>query len=612
MISFRDIRRELAAAQQRSPLFPFGLALDKPLFDRLRHALHLQPLLAEIRREAERARTTPTPPLTFTQFHTFEQTGTRLEYEQPYFERRGRLLALTLATRIDDTPLYKEALDNLVWEICNEYTWCLPACLPPDLEACRAYRVPPEQVVDLFAAETANALAETLFLAGDRLDPWLVYRVRTEIDRRVFRPLYHDPVHFDWESRIDNWAAVCGGAVGMAALLLEEDRGRLAGMIERTVRALECFLDGYGDDGGSPEGLAYWQYGFGYYVYFADMLAQYTGGALDLLQGEKLRHIASFPAAFVLSGNGFVNYSDAGPCQLHTGLLSRLAARVGCDVPELREVPPFKADQCYRWPHVTRNLLWTDAALLGKPAPAATYVLPDLAVVVDRGQAGGTTVAFSAKGGHNGESHNHNDLGHFILHLGGDNPLADLGAGLYTKDYFGPNRYQLLHNASDGHSVPLINGRQQREGRQHEAVMLRNDQADGALHVDLDLTRAYDDPQLLQFRRSFVWTRHAATLRLTDTFEFAGSPASLEERFISLHKPELRQGAIVWTVENGEAVMAYDCSRFEAAVDTIVDVPGHNGALLTVYRTILRAIRPDAAVEAVFEFALKPRQATRE
>ncbi|MBO9610053.1 MAG: hypothetical protein J7639_29110, partial [Paenibacillaceae bacterium] len=76
--------------------------------------------------------------------------------------------------------------------------------------------------------------------------------------------------------------------------------------------------------------------------------------------------------------------------------------------------------------------------------------------------------------------------------------------------------------------------------------------------------------------------------------------------------PEFRQGAIVWAVENGEAVMAYDCSRFEAAVDTIADVPGHNGALLTVYRTRLRAIRPDSFVEAVFEFALKPHQATRE
>lgn len=425
---------------------PFGRALRAETFAATRRAPHLQGFLAELRAEAERARTTVPEELPFGMFRRFADDGDRLEFERRYFDRRRRLAGLVLSTLVDETDAYLAALHDLLWEVCNEYTWAVPAHLGREAR-------PPEETIDLFAAETAHALAETLLLLGARLEPRVAARVRIELERRIFKPL-DDPTPYRWESLPTNWAAVCAGGVGMAALALELNPARLSALLTRLLRATAVFLEGYGEDGGCPEGVGYWVYGFGYYVYFAEALYAHTGGALDLLEGEdvrdKVRRIAAFPTGVSLSGGAFANFSDAPERpQLHTGLLSRLEARLGILLPEVGEVPSFHADACYRWGHLTRTLFWTDPTCFHRPAPAGTRVFPDLAWVVDRHPCGGATVAFAAKGGHNGEPHNHNDVGHFILHVGGENLLADLGAGLYTRDYFGEARYRDLHTASE-------------------------------------------------------------------------------------------------------------------------------------------------------------------
>ena len=39
----------------------------------------------------------------------------------------------------------------------------------------------------------------------------------------------------------------------------------------------------------------------------------------------------------------------------------------------------------------------------------------------------------SAKGGNNGESHNHNDVGSFVLYCDGKPAVIDVGTGVYEK-----------------------------------------------------------------------------------------------------------------------------------------------------------------------------------
>ncbi len=606
MYSFRAIHNAVMAADPPQG-FPYGARLTPERISDINAAPHFQDLLTEIRTAAHKAHHEPIPPLPFSLWKLYETQGTRMEYERPYFARRGRLLSLTLATLLDQTDEHLDALHDTIWAICDEYSWCLPAHLGRGAGPERAGRVPPEQMVDLFAAETAHALAETLTMLGDRLSPWINYRVRAEIERRVFRPLFYDPAHFHWESLPMNWSAVCAGASGMAALLLERDRERLAGMVERCARAMECFLEGFGDDGGCAEGVSYWQYGFGYYTYFAAMLHDYTGGQLDLLQGDKIARIAAFPAAVSLGGDNFVNYSDgAAHMELATGLVSLLHARTGSDVPPLKRVPSFHADHCYRWPHVTRNLLWTDPALLGGTVPTGTTMLDDLQWIVDRRLIDGDIVAFSAKGGHNDEPHNQNDLGHFILHVGGESLLADLGAGMYTREYFGPQRYEQIHNSSLGHSVPVINGQPQGAGRDFHATVLEHEVQHDQLVFALDLTEAYDVATLRHFTRRFQWrspTDDAAQLEITDSFAFSEQPTSLEEGFISLHRPDMNSGSVTWRGEHGAATLHYDAEQFSAAVE-MIDSKDHDGQPITIYCTRLQAKQPQQEEQFTLTFDL--------
>jgi hypothetical protein len=608
MYSFRTIR-DAVLAGGREPGFPYGGALAPERLPALRAAPHLQVLLDEVRADARAAQGAPIHALPFGAFKLFAETGTRREYERPYFARRGRLIALTLAATVDEDDGALPALEDLVWAICDEVTWCLPAHLGRDAQNLYDGRLPPEQVVDLFAAETSHALAEVLTLVGGRLHPWVANRTRAEIERRIFRPLFHEPVHFWWESAPMNWASVCAGAAGMAALLLVEDKERLAGMVERCCRAMESFMEGFGPDGGCAEGIGYWQYGFGYYVYFAEMLRDYTGGRLDLLDGELARRVAAFPAGVSLGGESFVNYSDGqSSMRLRSGLVSRLAHRLGAPVPPLAHLTGLYDDHAYRWPHVVRDLVWTDPQLFGGTAGDGTVVFDHLGWVLDRRAAGDVTLAFSARGGNNGEPHNQNDLGHFILHVGGESLLADLGAGLYTRQYFGPTRYEHIHNSSEGHSVPLIDGQAQRPGAEFRAEIVRCEPSEQGVAFGLDLTRAYDIPALRRLTRAFAWSfdpeRAEGRLALTDEFAFAEAPGALDEVFISLHRPEIAEGRVVWRGKRGSVTLTFDPQQFAAALESI-DSQNHQAEPIVVERLRLRLRRPAAEMTCRMEFVCR-------
>jgi hypothetical protein len=92
--------------------------------------------------------------------------------------------------------------------------------------------------------------------------------------------------------------------------------------------------------------------------------------------------------------------------------------------------------------------------------------LPDVQLMTSR-LTNGLYVA--AHAGHNGESHNHNDVGDFIIYADGDPVIIDVGAGTYTSKTFSSDRYKLWFNASSHHNVPAINGQLQKDGSSYKA-----------------------------------------------------------------------------------------------------------------------------------------------
>ena len=77
-----------------------------------------------------------------------------------------------------------------------------------------------------------------------------------------------------------------------------------------------------------------------------------------------------------------------------------------------------------------------------------------------------------AKGGHNDESHNHNDIGTCIFSIRNIPVLVDAGVGTYTKATFdNKERYKIWAMRCEWHNLPMINGVQQEFGGKYKGML---------------------------------------------------------------------------------------------------------------------------------------------
>lgn len=553
-----QILKQASTSSTKKLLFPGGDSEQSRR--RVLASEGLEPMIMDIEEQAEYFCTNQSiPELTYSLFALFAETGDRQGYDKIYFERRKRLTTLAIAAWLfPEREDYKTRLCDIIFSICNEYTWCLPAHLTNQPEK-------PIPAIDLFAAETAFALTEILRLHESWLPSLICKRIQGEVFTRVINSFIDGSRYFDWEQATHNWSSVCGGSVGIAALyLLENEPAKLTAVLERVLPALECFLSGYHDDGVCMEGYGYWEYGFGYYVYFADLLKQRTLGKIDLLNCDKVKQIASFQQKAFLDGRNVVNFSDAlATSGVFMGLGHYLHANMeGVELPPLELMKPFTEDHCGRWGPAIRNLVWFEEDIDTNAQPqfralneskggtwsAGDYWLPDAQWLISRHVNTQAGYVFAAKGGHNDEPHNHNDVGHFILYGGGQTWLADLGSGLYTADYFGEQRYQIPCNASFGHSVPIINGHYQSAGAKHRAAVTHLQLGERTNELELELAFAYEDDHLQSLRRCFKWHKTLKTekpyLELIDKYCFTAMPEQVTERFICAVKPQLVNGNV--------------------------------------------------------------------
>lgn len=462
------------------------------------------------------------PRLTREVFDIFYETGSRKEYEELYFKRRGVLLNAALMSFI-----YGEGIDylsDIISDICEEFTWALPAHMEKS-------NPKPERVIDLFASETGQALSEICIVLGDKLPPDTVSKVRNELMRRIVLPFEEET--FAWESYTHNWASVCGGSVGMTFMYMFPER---FGNIEsRILKTMENYISGFGSDGISPEGLGYWNYGFWYFTGFADLYKHKYG--VDITDNEKIKNIAMCQQNLFLKNDTVISYSDCGRKEHFTAALAHYYRnKFGDDIKILTEEIPDGVDNCFRFLTAVRSLVWIDERFMGisENAPEESF-FEDCEWYVNRRE----NFAFSAKGGNNGESHNHNDAGSFIIADNSGQLLVDYGAGEYTHDYFTEKRYDCLCTSSRGHSVPMIDGEYQHDGAEFSADVLKSS---GGI-FEADIAGAYAVKGLSKLVRKFFIENDG--VRLNDRFVFNDDrPHEIKERFVSVIKPEVKNGKV--------------------------------------------------------------------
>ena len=234
-------------------------------------------------------------PLTKTAFDAFFETGERAPFEKDYFDRRALLSrAFILALLYPETKEYIQTVEDTMTAICEEYSWVVPAHF-------YAHRI------DLFSAETALLLTESISFLGDRLQKNIKEKALSEVKRRVID--IYETEEFEWEKFTSNWTSVCTGCVAFTMMYAFEEAFKRN--IDRIVKTQELFLSGFSDEGVCLEGATYWVYGFGNFVWLADAILQYTAGRYNLFELPKARNVAGYPNYVLLSGGACVSFSDA-------------------------------------------------------------------------------------------------------------------------------------------------------------------------------------------------------------------------------------------------------------------------------------------------------------
>lgn len=528
-----------------------------PLLDQIQNSSGAPVMLAALRSAVPELGNYPHT--TYTLYREFERTGLRGAFQSVYFARRAQLTRAVLEMILGDGSR-RDIIHDLLWSICEETTWVLPAHeeqgpaywdLHPSPRqhpwgSYTALTRDPDSI-DLFAAETGASLAETIYLLGDQLAPEVCQRVRQEVERHIFRPyLAYGRQHW-WFKGDLNWNGVCNGAIGLAFLRLEKDPQVLAESLEMVLEGFETYIArGFEPDGGSIEGISYWNYGLMYYVTLAELLRERTNGALDLLATPRMVDIARYPLAMALSKGTFVNFGDAQETlALEPGIVSRIAERTGITSLEGLLISPEKLEgtgvSSAKLAIILRDAAWWDGQYPGFPGEAhQDRFLPDCAIAKFAGQTSqGQPVILVVKAGHNDGHHSHTDIGHFILHVAGESLLCDPGRGLYSREYFRQQRYKNFFNNSLSHSVPRIGGQLQMPGpefggkAQYHGKIMEYGETDGRKFAVVDLQPAYDISSLEMARREISFEPVGGELRLEDNFAFSGKALSIEEALLT-------------------------------------------------------------------------------
>ncbi len=521
-ISDEDI---VAALQFHPPVLP---VLGASEWKQAARNPQVQRLFAPLHALALRERAEPLPVLTDDLYAEFHRTGSRTGFNATYFRRRRMLSHAALCALLGDEREQDAWLPVLVRRlraVLEEESWALTAHVgsPTGKDPMN---------VELFAAETANTLGELVAVFEAVLPADLIAAIRNRLRTSIFQNYLDNHALFGWPQETHNWNAVCHQGILGAALAAEPDTRIVARLLHTAKQYLPQFLAGFGRDGGCSEGPGYWGYGFGWFCVLNEQLETASRGALSLMEGdEHLRQIALFAPRAAFRHGYVVNFADSSPHGYpNPRLLQYLGNRLDDDLLRAYGNEAWRAlfesglklegERCDFF-YLARLLRDCPREVpKDTPLPRRDFYFRDLEVLTaHREDAAGRLWEFAIKGGHNGEHHNHNDCGSYLLNINGCPFATEIGAPKYDKRYFGSHRYEAFAARTLGHSLPVVNGQEQCAGREFAAVVLARDLTPHGVRFVVDLTRCYPaEADCRSLIRTLDFNAAAGTLSIKDEY----------------------------------------------------------------------------------------------
>ena len=498
----------------------------------------------------------PWTTLPWTVFAENKITGNRVNYEAICFEKRRQLAALVMAEIVEGKGRFTNDIIDGMGSFCEETWWGIPAHYGKYIPLTDI------QEVDLFNAETANLIVWTRYMLQKQFNefsPDLCHRIDQEIEKRILIPAVERD--YWWKTAGMNWNPwICSNWLA-CVLICEKDEARKTEAIRQIKKATQAFINAYPEDGGCDEGPAYW-----------DRAAASMFEVLRLLPDfpydkKKISNMAAYAYKTYIGNDYCVNFADAHenkavqqvnivyPFGLYLGdqTMREFGAYLGQQKHVLKHPAALYA-KSGNFPSLSRELFFLrhirDFIAEQPREPLLKDVwLGNLQIMTAR--RGNFFVAM--KGGHNGESHNHNDVGSFIVYTDGEPLFIDPSVGEYTAKTFSKDRYDIWTMQSGYHNLPQINGVDQKDGKLFAAKVVNHQ--NGSL--TLDIAGAYPESAAIK-----SWKRTVKAMKsgisVTEDYELSDIASPTRIMLMTTHRDALKH-------------ISYDANQLEATVEAVSD-----------------------------------------
>ncbi|MES2005427.1 MAG: heparinase II/III family protein [Bacteroidota bacterium] len=509
------------------------------------------------------------------------RTGNRANYEKLSFDKRNRLFTLVLAESMENKGRFTDMIVNGIWNICEETYWGVTAHIGNQKRGSGLPDVS-DPTVDLFGAETAAVLALTDYFTGAKLDsisPLVRERIGIEVNRKILNSYENEVARYGFfgkgrkDVKVNNWDPWVVSNCLMAFLLLEKNEERRAKLVAHSMSLLDLYINGLGEDGATDEGPSYW-FAAGLALFDGlTTIADVTKQKITVFDHPIIKQLGSYIYKTHIDDDYFVNVADATPKIKADGVGTYRFGKAVND-PEMmgfgawayhhiqdntpRVESFFKPRQLY-------NLLATAACASAKQNESRqqTMYLPSVELMTARTH---NNLFVASHGGNNAESHNHNDVGDFIIYADGAPVIVDAGKGTYMAITFSSKRYTLWYNTSPYHNVPFPNGVQQEANAAAKANNVVFTTKDGITNFGMDLDKAYPDKAgIRSWNRNITVDAPGNTIWVKDTYRFATANPQLTQTFMTVCNTDIdTPGKIVFTTEKNKQVqLTYDAAEWK-------------------------------------------------
>ncbi len=492
------------------------------------------------------------PAIKASYFMEFEKSGDRMIMENPYHEKRRMLCTFALAEIFEHKGRFIPDLVDLIFSVCEESFWGLSAHRPPIIRK-QNIPDPKDAVLDLFSCETAANIAIIYYILYDELKeycPEILKRMKDEFETRILRSFLKETRYF-WQGYVDknvnNWNPWILSNILTALLLFWKKNKTFYRCLEKIFYEIDSIYNSYLDDGGCDEGITYWTASGLTFFEFCEHVYLATDSKLNFFEDEKVKKVLSYPYKAYIGGDRFVNFADGG-CFVGTealplGVLYLIGKRTGDKnffalANERRNMQNVRcsSDKLSKLKRTINNLIYYDEALKqNEPFEFKNHYFEKLQASFIRRDKW----FYAAKGGHNAESHNHNDVGSFICSFDNKPVLVDSGNAVYTKKTFSDKRYEIWTNQSSFHNLPEINGEMQLAGytKRADAFSLEG------LKTKISYKNAYPESAGLSSLKRSVEIKGG--IEVCDVFEFEKDKNKVSQNLLTCCEAEIFEDKII-------------------------------------------------------------------